>query len=769
MVRNDLPVAAHFALWERSPKGGAPVLRQQGRLEGGGAVNVYSVDMRQQVLLSFYPDGCVWPRDQAPVVISEGFLGDAAGISSSSGGAAAPGGFYVEYMNSQASVRLRVNMTKELDLELVESQRLRAMAARAQAAGGASGSASYTFTAGASDAATEGMRLGAGVALAQGRPLTLHLWVPLWVVNGTQLPISTGLVAIAAGGEGGESGGGGGGGAGGAGGGGADGGAESAPMRVLDTEAFTQLVRPEGQVTIMPNSIELLSYPDGSVGGGAADGAAWAAVVSVMGSRWSAPLQILQAAGATSAAAAAAAVDAARLPRFEPVLIRARSKPDGSQHEVTARIEGAGSGFQRCMVLRLEPHLVVSNRTGHTLHLLQPEPIWRALGGVGAPPGFLGPMQGGGNGGGGNGSGSGGNAAWFAPASVADIRSGTSGAPTALRRPPSLASSTPVRDATVVLNPGAVGVPVSWPSGCVSRLLALTLPQPAPAPGSAAAAAAAAATAGRAPSPGPGRVGGEDADPLLWSESFKVEYPASGSMQVVLPVLRIGAPGETVPVDAKALAAAHAEFDRLTARRNKGAGAGALAAPARPLGGAEEGGDKGGWPIGSVVVEPWSPEFVHVAKYTEGGLQEYLAVAVQVSIEMRAQGCLHLVLQSLGGEAQYLLQVRLPFCGGLGLTEFLVPAGSDKSLAPLLSNQPNPKPIQSPAPRTPPTTPSSTAKPAPTPRGSPSPRSRPPASSCCSPRWAPPARRRPRSSCGTPTPRLPARPSAASTAPSRRV
>lgn len=48
-LRNDLPVAAHYAVWERAARGGALVLRQQGSLAGGATVNVYSVDMRQQV------------------------------------------------------------------------------------------------------------------------------------------------------------------------------------------------------------------------------------------------------------------------------------------------------------------------------------------------------------------------------------------------------------------------------------------------------------------------------------------------------------------------------------------------------------------------------------------------------------------------------------------------------------------------------------------------------------------------------------------------
>lgn len=50
-LRNDLPVAAHYVLWERPARGGSLVLRQQGRLEGWASINVYSVDMRQQVRL----------------------------------------------------------------------------------------------------------------------------------------------------------------------------------------------------------------------------------------------------------------------------------------------------------------------------------------------------------------------------------------------------------------------------------------------------------------------------------------------------------------------------------------------------------------------------------------------------------------------------------------------------------------------------------------------------------------------------------------------
>jgi hypothetical protein len=57
-LRNDLPVAAHYVLWERAARGGALVMRQQGHLAGGASVNVYSVDMRQQVGSNVNSRGC---------------------------------------------------------------------------------------------------------------------------------------------------------------------------------------------------------------------------------------------------------------------------------------------------------------------------------------------------------------------------------------------------------------------------------------------------------------------------------------------------------------------------------------------------------------------------------------------------------------------------------------------------------------------------------------------------------------------------------------
>jgi vacuolar protein sorting-associated protein 13A/C len=596
-----------------------------------------------------------------------------------------PDSFCVAYGNSQASnTRLRVALQRQLDTELLDSQRIRAAAARAAAAGSSSALAAAT----AADASSaDAWRMSYGAALAQGRPLLLSLSVPVWVVNGTQLPISIGIVphATTVNGDGsslatsgdapglGEAGllG--------------SGAAAAGQLRVVDTEAYSQITRPGGHVTIMGNSVELLSFPgegpDGSAWGASSAGGSssggsqlggaragisssleqaglssgvvqqWAAVISVMGSRWSSPL-VLAAAGSEGAgpgaageAAAPVAEAVARLPRYEPVLLRARCR-DGCVYEVTVRIESAGSSLPLSTVVRLDPHMVVSNRTGYTLHLLQPEPIWKALGAsvTGPAGGALSSSRS-----------SASPGAWF----MADAAGGAAAASAQRRGPPTAASATPVRDATLVLRAGSLAVPLSWPQGCVRRLLLLTLP-PTPAVMGAAAAAAAASNVLEA------------VDPVMWSEAFRVDYPATGVMQVLLPLYRLGTPGEPAPVNEESMAAAYAAFDSLLQQaphqQQQQAKADAIAAatagrpplPSRP-------GSGGGARISSstssrsadqpelAAAVQTKPLLVHVAKRTEGGLLEYLAVTVNLAVEMPAPGCLHLVLQSLGGEPQQCL------------------------------------------------------------------------------------------------------------------
>lgn len=55
------------------------MLRQSGQLASGGHINIYTADMRRQVLLQFYPDGYEWAEDN-PVLISEGYSSHSAGV-----------------------------------------------------------------------------------------------------------------------------------------------------------------------------------------------------------------------------------------------------------------------------------------------------------------------------------------------------------------------------------------------------------------------------------------------------------------------------------------------------------------------------------------------------------------------------------------------------------------------------------------------------------------------------------------------------------------
>ena len=62
----------------------------------------------------------------------------------------------------------------------------------------------------------------------------------------------------------------------------------SRELKVLDTEAFGQQLRPQGPVNIAPNSVELISLPlIKSVG------EQHSLVLSLMGSRWTAPIPLL--------------------------------------------------------------------------------------------------------------------------------------------------------------------------------------------------------------------------------------------------------------------------------------------------------------------------------------------------------------------------------------------------------------------------------------------------------------------------------------------
>lgn len=549
-----------------------------------------------------------------------------------------PDSFTVRYGNSQSTnARLRIALNRHIDTELLDSQRIKAAAARVTAAGGSSSAAAV------SDASSDAWRMSYGTALAQGRPLILALSVPVWVVNGTQLPIAVGIVQLDTSSSNEE-------------GSGLPSSGDSASvdgplgqagqLRILDTEAYTQTMRPRGNVTIMGNSIELMSYPgEGPDGSGSSSQGTmlgnlrtdlaspgplvvqqWAAVISVMGSRWSSPL-VLAAASAggqlpsaepTSAPVAAAV---AQQLRYDPVVVRAKCK-DGCVYDVTVRIESAGTGLPLATVVRLDPHMVVSNRTGYTLQLLQPEPIWKALG-TSAAREVGGSLASGSSSTGSLSTGPGQSAAWFPS-------SGSSGAGLGRTGRPAAATSSSVKDCTVVLRPGSLAVPLSWPPGCIRRLLLMTLPAGSRGSGSSAESL-------------------QSLDPVMWSEPFRVEYPATGVMQVLLPVYKLGSPGQAQTLNAQSLAAAHKAFNALFQPEPQQAAAAAAAAGSTPqsVSSSMRQQDQTGAAAG--------PLFIPVAKRTESGLLEYLAVTVNLSLETPSPGCMHIILQSVGGEPQHCL------------------------------------------------------------------------------------------------------------------
>ncbi|GAB4822340.1 hypothetical protein N2152v2_009386 [Parachlorella kessleri] len=73
------------------------------------------------------------------------------------------------------------------------------------------------------------------------------------------------------------------------------------------------------------------------------------------------------------------------LQNAQPLLIQARVPEFGAVYEVLARLEI--SQFKNSQVLRLEPHMVVSNRTSVPLQLLQCRPVLAAEGMATAAPG----------------------------------------------------------------------------------------------------------------------------------------------------------------------------------------------------------------------------------------------------------------------------------------------------------------------------------------------------------------------------------------------
>lgn len=149
---------------------------------------------------------------------------------------------------------------------------------------------------------------------------------------------------------------------------------------------------PPGRRTIAPVSMEILSFPlPDFIGGATTLGAQPSAAAGesskrggqraqhygvrlrVAGSGWTQPLTVNALNGSGSGRGngdAAGTVDT--LQSAEPVLIQAEARDYGVVYEVTARLEI--SPFKNSQVLRLEPHVVITNRTSVPLQVLQCRP-----------------------------------------------------------------------------------------------------------------------------------------------------------------------------------------------------------------------------------------------------------------------------------------------------------------------------------------------------------------------------------------------------------
>ena len=117
---------------------------------------------------------------------------------------------------------------------------------------------------------------------------------------------------------------------------------------------------PPGSRTTAPATVDMLSYPEASARN------QWGVRLCVGSGGWTPPLAIELPPPDAAGAASPGLQDSS-----QPILIRSQVVGLDLVTEVMLRIEGAGSGFGRTQLLRLEPFLVVSNRTGMPMQLLQ--------------------------------------------------------------------------------------------------------------------------------------------------------------------------------------------------------------------------------------------------------------------------------------------------------------------------------------------------------------------------------------------------------------
>eukprot|EP00887_Chlorella_sp_A99_P001951 scaffold18.g1951.t1 len=330
-ITNQLPMPASLIVWEDARAGGGRrgsgaelVSRQTVQVGSGQHVQVHTANVRCQVSITFYPEGYDW-ADAGPALITQGFASHRPPTSSAAPGSTSslPDRFrLVRSGGGTLPVEVFVQRNVEMGAWLLAAKE----------------------------------ELDPGDAAAMGVPLSVSLLAPLWLANSTELAVDAVIVQVppvpppSAGPssrvpssavlqqrirE------------------------EQQELRVLVTDSAAEEGRVEyrSRRCVGPHSMELLSYPLPSIvaaPAGSGSGAReqrrqqrYGVRLRVAGSGWTPPLAL----DILDALAAAEQMEGDGLRGVRPVLIRAWCR-------------------QERMLLRLEPHVVASNRTEVPLQLL---------------------------------------------------------------------------------------------------------------------------------------------------------------------------------------------------------------------------------------------------------------------------------------------------------------------------------------------------------------------------------------------------------------
>lgn len=290
---------------------GSLVDRQAADLGKGESLELYTADVRQPLSFTFYVEGYEW-SEPSPVGLSRG--------SSYGSNKMLPDRFRLTKHGS--TLQTEIYMLKDI-----------------------------SFGGWLSDATDD---IEPGVILAQGVPMRVRLIAPLWVVNASLVPVDLAIVSV--------------------------------PMvRGAVKETFAQREQQQQELKVVrtfgleefeqlrgrriaSQSLELVSVPLSQLFSSAAapsqQKVQYGAQIRIGKSGWTPPL-ILDATGGNGDASSTAQA------ATEPLLIRAMS---GSVvHELIARLSWQENGVSA--ILRLEPHVLVSNRTTVGMQLLLCKPV----------------------------------------------------------------------------------------------------------------------------------------------------------------------------------------------------------------------------------------------------------------------------------------------------------------------------------------------------------------------------------------------------------